>query len=302
MGQWNPYQDRINAVGFEKKLTQDDPAAWEVVLEYVRNQVRTVSRTLPRGLNHQEAVEEYAAEACLCVVEKLDEFRKEGPLSAYFDKLIRTAVADKNFKNLMQALTRFLKSVDRLPPSHQRELRKIVRQRPPVERDILLACMDGEEIDLSGYPRKRLWHDARYGLLKQQDFAQLLPVLAKEGCRQAKTVLIWREKSRDPVAPSHPQSLEGDEETTMDVLTNPSLTPLEEILKRERQQNLLECLEKLRQRSEKRYQAVLCKHWDDESYSQIVVALGASSEALVRKWVERGLKNLRECMIQKRAV
>lgn len=308
MGKGNPYQGHINASGFGEKLRQGDPKAWGILLEYARKQVAHAarSRPLPRDLDYEATVEEYAGEACALIVEKLDEFRQAGPLSAYVDKLIHTAIADRNLKNLLGAMTRFLEAAGKLPPSHRGELRRIIRQRPAIECEMLLACMNGEPLALTDPRRRRLWYDARRGLLYDPDFERLCYVLVRQGNRQAKTVQIWHEALQGP-ASSSASCKEGDSEAhkeraLADRFVAPDLTPLEELVRRDDRQTLLECLEALRQKSENHYQAIIRKFYNDDSYAQIVATLGGSSEASARQWVSRGLGNLRDCLTHKQII
>jgi len=227
-------------------------------------------------------------------VYKLKGFQKRGLLSAYIDQLIRTAVANQDVKRLMEATSRFLMATDKLPGPYQRELREIVRRRPPVECAMLLDFMDGQKFDWSDWRRQRLWYDARRGLLDDRDFDYLLHTLAREGHCQANTLLYWLKIVGKSEGDSPGSDEDGKEETE---LPDPDPTPEVDVLRREANQKLLECLEKLRQRSSNQYQTIDRKFYYDESTEQIAAILGAS-KAAVRKWCERGLENLRECIAE----
>lgn len=288
----NPFRDQINEAGFDQRLMQGDSDAWGSVLQYVRRRVE--ARPLPvfRGMDRREAVEEYTAQACNHLAHEIGGFQKRGLLSAYLDKLIRTAVANQDVKRLMEAASRFLAAAGQLPAPCQRSLREIIRRRPPGEGALLSAFMDGQPFDLSDWRRQRLWYDARRGLLDDQDFDCLLHQLAREKHRQANTLLDWR-KALGESAQALPDSAEDEEETE---LPDSAPTPLEELLRREASQKLIECLEKLRHRSRHHYQAIVRRFDCDESSEQIARALGASKAATVRQWIQRGLGSLRECM------
>lgn len=299
MSKSNPLQDQINRAGFDQRLMQDtqgDSDAWGILLQYVRKQVEARPLSAPRGMDRQEAVEEYTGQACNHIAHELKGFQKRGLLSAYIDKLIRTAVANQDVKRLMGATSKFLMATDKLSGPYQRELRELARRRPPVEYVMLLACMDSQPLDLSDWRRQRLWYDARRGLLNDQDFNYLLHKLAREKRRQARTLLDWHNALSEAERAS-PDSVEDEDEPVIERLPDPAPTPLEELLRRENHQKLLECLEKLRQRSGNHHQAVVRRFDRDESTEQIAAILGANT-ATVRKWFERGLGNLGECMAE----
>ena len=291
MSQGNPFQDQINAAGFDQRLMQNDSDAWGVLLEYVREQVKARQVWVPPGMDRQEAVEEYTSRACNHIAHELGGFQRRGLLSAYLDKLIRTAVANQDVKRLREATSRFLRATGQLPEPYQRELREIVRRRPPGECALLLAFIDGQPLDWSDWRRQRLWYDARRGLLDDRDFDYLLHQLARDKHRQANTLLDWRTALAE-AKQVLPDSVEDEEEIDF---PDPAPTPLEELLRREASQKLLECLEKLRHRSGRQYQAIERRFYYDESTEQIAAILGASQVA-VRKWFERGLENLRKCL------
>jgi DNA-directed RNA polymerase specialized sigma24 family protein len=295
MSKGNPFQDQINRAGFDQRLMQGDSDAWGILLEYVRKQIGARPLSSPRGLDRQEAIEEYTGQACNHIAHELGGFQKRGLLSAYIDKLIRTAVANQDVKRLMEATSRFLMATGQLPGSYQRELREIVRRRPAGECAMLLAFMDGQQCDLSGWRRQRLWYDARRGLLYDQDFDYWLHKLAREKHRQANTLLGWCQALGE-AEQALPDSVEDEEETALEKFPDPAPTPLEELLRREASQKLIECLEKLRQRSGHHYRAIVRRFDYDESSEQIAMALGASKAATVRQWIQRGLESLRGCM------
>jgi hypothetical protein len=295
MSKGNPFQDQINRAGFDQQLRQGDSDAWSILLEYVRQQIKARPVSMPRGLDRREAVEEYTGQACNHIAHELGGFQKRGLLSAYIDKLIRTAIANQDVKRLMEAASRFLMATDQLPGPYQRELRDLVRRRPPGECSLLLAFMDGQQLDLSDWRRQRLWYDARRGLLYDQDFDCLLHKLARGKHRQANTLLDWR-KALGEAERALPDS--DDEETVLEKFPDPAPTPLDELLRREAGQRLLECLEKLRHRSGHHYRAIVRRFDYDESSEQIARALGARKAATVRQWIQRGLGSLRECMAE----
>jgi hypothetical protein len=293
MSKGNPFQDQINADGFDRRLMQGDSDAWGILLQYVRKQVEARPVSSPRGLERREALEEYTGQACNHIAHELGGFQKRGLLSAYIDKLIRTAVVNQDVKRLMQATSRFLMATGQLPGPYQRELRELVRRRPPLECALLLAFMDGQQLDLSDWRRQRLWYDARRGLLYDHDLDYLLHKLAREKHRQANTLLDWR-KVLGESERAWPDSVE--DETVLEKLPDLAPAPLEELLRREISQQLLECLEKLRERSGHHYRAIVRRFDYDESGEQIALVLGANKAATVRQWIQRGLESLRECM------
>jgi DNA-directed RNA polymerase specialized sigma24 family protein len=295
MSKGNPFQDQINAAGFDQRLMQNDSDTWGVLLEYVREQVKARQVWVPPGMDRQEAVEDYTSRACTHIVYKLKGFQKRGLLSAYIDKLIRTAVSNQEVKRLMEATSRFLMATDQLPGPYQRALREIVRGRPSGECALLLACMDGQPLDWSDWRRQRLWRDARHGLLYDQDFDYLLHTLARDKHCQANTLLDCR-KALGESEQSLSASVEDEEETVLEKLPDPASTPEEEVLRGEASQKLLECLEKLRHRSGHHYQAIVRRFDYDESSEQIALALAASQAATVRQWIQRGLASLRLCL------
>jgi DNA-directed RNA polymerase specialized sigma24 family protein len=295
MSKGNPFQDQINRAGFDQRLTQGDSDAWGLLLQYVRKQVEARPLSAPRGLDRQAAVEEYAGQACNHIAHELGGFQQRGWLSAYLDKLIRTAVANQDVKRVMEATARFLMAAAQLPDPYQRELRELVRRRPPGECALLLAFMDGQQLDLSDWRRQRLWYDARRELLYDQNFDYLLHKLARDKHRQANTLLGWRQALGE-AGRALPDSVEDEAEPVLERLPDPAPTPLEELLRREASHKLLECLEKLRHKSGHHYQAIVRRFDYDESSAQIALALGANQAATVRQWIQRGLGSLRECL------
>lgn len=294
MSKGNPFQDQINLTGFDERLKQGDSEAWGILLQYVRKQVETRSRSATLGFDRQEAVEENTSKACNHIAHELGNFQQRGLLSAYLDTLIRTATANQDVKRLMNATSRFLKAANKLPAPYQKELRVIVRRRPALEGGMILAFMDGQKFDWSDWRRKRLWYDARRGLLDDQDFKYLLHKLAREKHRQARTLLDWQNTLSTSERASQ-DSVETQTETALENIPDLSPTPFEELFRREDNQKLLDCLEELRQSSGDQHRAIIGRFYDDESNEHIATSLGASQVA-VRKRVERGLKNLRECI------
>ena len=243
------------------------------------------SRPLPRDLDYEAAIEEYVGGACLLIVEHLTDFRGEGPLVSYIKALIQTAMSDKDLKNLLQATKRFLKIVNTLSAVRQQELYALFSQHPKTETDMLLAYVNGKKPDLLDSQHQRLWYRARMELLRDRCFIDILQALASEGCSQAETILVWHNAYQDPISLPSYKSIE----------TN----PLMDLVEREQTQHLLQCLEELRQKSKKHYQAVFQRFYHDMPYSNIATTLGAHSSATVRKWVQRGLERLRECLERK---
>ncbi len=286
-------QDQINMTGFDQRLLQGDSDAWELLLKHVHKRIKARSLSIPRGMNHQEAVDEYTSIACNHIVHELAGFQRQGLLSAYIDRLIRTAIANQHVKKMMGAVTRFLKTVDKLSSLDRKQLFEIIRELPSGDHALLLDFIEGRVTAWPDWRQQRLWYDARRELLYSQGFNQLLRRLASEQHRQAATLLDWQ-KALNASDWSSTDLLEEDDEPELERIPDLDLTPLEVMLQREKNQSLLECLGKLRQSSNAQYRAIERRYVHEESYAQIAATLGASQTA-VAKWLERGLKNVRKC-------
>ena len=83
-----------------------------------------------------------------------------------------------------------------------------------------------------------------------------------------------------------------------DAVESQMLAPIEDELE---QQALLRCLEKLRQKAEKQYQAIWRRFYSAQSDEQIIQALESGQVNTVRKWRQRGLESLKDCMKQELA-
>jgi DNA-directed RNA polymerase specialized sigma24 family protein len=201
-----------------------DVEAWELLYKYVGERVtwELRRRPLPRDM----AAEDCINTAALRVFEKLSGFREEGAFSSYVDKLIKTTLSDRRYKNFRESIKRFLAAAyDLLTAEQHIRLELLIRECPePMARALLTACIRGIPFDLltdaSLWPAARLelltietfdvvydvvtlsrfpqttlgtmWSQARSALIKLDGFEAFLVALPKtQKFSQAQTLLQW---------------------------------------------------------------------------------------------------------------
>lgn len=299
------YRDIVYSEGFYDRLAAVEPqdtAAWGAFLWHVRCRVRQElgSRPRPADLSYEEAVEEYVQWTCEIVLARMKSVHRPAAFLRWLNRVIRTAMSNPDLKGLLEALSRLFEKVVDLPPERQRALHGLIQQRPPEERTLLYRALRGERLD-RGDPRQRMWYRIRRELIHDPAFLRLLFALVQEGVSQAQTVLGWKDRWEAHKAyRSGAEEEDGERDGPLrEPADEESLSLEEALVQQELRQALLECLETLRYKSERQYQTILRHYLYEEPLVRIKATLQAASPATPRKWHERGLKALRDCLRSK---
>ena len=278
--------ENINEPGILQRLLDGDEEAWERVLDCIRDIVKRklYSRPLPPDLDFSKAIEEYTGATTELLFKELKNIQDETNLSGYLGFLVRTAMTDPPFKNLLRAITRFLEKYASLQLVRPSALDRIIAQQENGHRLILEAFINGEKIELS---RTRIWYAARKALIDDKSFNQLVARLASEGISQAKSVQKWK-KVVDS-ANKQARASWGDPDEDEDQFHIQSDIDMVEIFKYDM---LRECLSELNSNYPKQYIAINLKFYRGLSYKEMSQWLDVK-ETVLRKRVSRGLKFLR---------
>lgn len=296
MSAGNPYQDYINADGFVAQLHQSDQGAWESLIAYVRAQVAYNVRHRPTPYGHDEAIAEYVSIALLIIQEKLDQFKHQGPLSAWIDQLLRRAMSNALLKQTLQAVGRFLSASREISDLDRHKLSALIQQHGHPERELLQAVMTDATLNLCDSQQPLLRYRARRALIEDPQFQQLLHDLSRAGLKQAATLLHLYQAWKESEQPNRSQIKEREDAPNIPDPPDPAPQPLDLLITQETNLMLIECLEALRQNSPDQARAIIHKYLYQESYEQIIVVLDVKKQSTLRQRIRRGLGSLRKCV------
>lgn len=278
----------INQEGVYDDLIAGEADAWSVLLAYVQKQVqlRLRNRPLPNTLSRTEMVEEYTAEACQLILEELQGYKQRSHLSAYLNSLVQTALVDRNYKNLIESVQRFLAVVRDFP----------FDVRETITATIADALLDENEKNAIYHAinhtkqteDKQVFHRARRKLLRYQPFETVLNQLRHDSL-QAKTVLIWLDASRPT------ESLVGENNEPIELPDSRGDTVFNAIIEREEKQGLLICLERLKLQALNQWEVIIGRYIEDLSYKELSRNLGVQQNTLVKRH-QRAITNLKQCL------